>query len=36
MKAMTEVQKVLQPIVSLLQDEVILPKVMALLIVIGG
>lgn len=36
MKAMTEVQKVLQPIVSLLPDEVILPKVMALLIVIGG
>jgi len=36
MKAMTEVQKVLQPIVSLLPDDVILPKVMALLIVIGG
>ena len=36
MKAMTEVQKVLQPIVSLLPDAVILPKVMALLIVIGG
>jgi uncharacterized membrane protein len=36
LKAMDEVQKVLQPIVSLLPDEVILPKVMALLIVIGG
>jgi uncharacterized membrane protein len=36
MKAMTEVQKVLQPIVSLLPEAVILPKVMALLIVIGG
>jgi uncharacterized membrane protein len=36
LKAMTEVQKVLQPIVSLLPEEVILPKVMALLIVIGG
>ena len=36
MKAMTEVQKVLQPIASLLPEAVILPKVMALLIVIGG
>ena len=36
MKAMTEVQKVLQPIVLLLPEAVILPKVMALLIVIGG
>jgi len=36
MKAMDEVQKVLQPIVSLLPEAVILPKVMALLIVIVG
>lgn len=36
MKAMTAVQEVLQPIVSLLPEDVILPKVMALLIVIGG
>src|SRR4030042_1211121 len=36
MKAMTEVQEVLQPIVSLLPEDVILPKVMALLIVIAG
>lgn len=36
MKAMTKVQEVLQPIVSLLPEDVILPKVMALLIVIAG